>query len=333
MKDIARDLGVSVVTVSKVLRNHSDIGPETRDRVLRRMKELNYQPNWAARTLVTGRTYSIGLVVPDLVHPFFAQVAKGITRRIRTKGYSLIISSSEEDPELEHQEVDLLVSRQVDALILASACNGPTSFERCQERNIPCVLIDRRFPGVRANYVGVNDEEVGFVATDHLAEHGCRHIAHIRGPEISTGLGRLAGYRAALAKHGMEYLPEYVLMGQTSDDLGDVTGYEAMRKLLAMNVRPDGVFCYNDPIAVGVMKATLEAGLRVPEDVAVVGAGNVLYSELLRVSLTSVDQNSTTIGDRAARIALKLIESNGKSAPRTVLVPATLIERQSSRHE
>src|SRR5215831_34090 len=121
MKDIARDLGVSVVTVSKVLRNHSDISEETRERVLKRMKELNYRPNLAARALVTGRSYTIGLVVPDLVHPFFAQVAKGLARVLRKKGYSLLISSSEEDPQLEQQEIDQLLARRVDALVVASA--------------------------------------------------------------------------------------------------------------------------------------------------------------------------------------------------------------------
>src|SRR5690242_19925500 len=120
MKDIARDLGVSVVTVSKVLRNHSDISQQTRERVLRRIKELNYRPNLAARALVTGRTHSIGLIVPDLVHPFFAEVAKGLSRVLRKRDYSLMISSSEEDPALEQSAIDQLLARRVDALIVAS---------------------------------------------------------------------------------------------------------------------------------------------------------------------------------------------------------------------
>ena len=114
MKDIARDLGVSVVTVSKVLRNHSDIGANTRKRVLERVKELNYQPNPAARALVTGRTNLVGLIVPDLVHPFFAQVAKGLSAKLRSLEYSLVISSSEDDPSLEKQEIDQMLGRRVD---------------------------------------------------------------------------------------------------------------------------------------------------------------------------------------------------------------------------
>ena len=120
MRDIARDLGLSVVTVSKVLRNHSDISKATRERVLQRVKELRYQPNRAARSLVTGRSFTIGLIVPDLEHPFFGEIAKAIARRIRTLDYSLIIASSEEDPALEQREVDGLIARQVDAIVLAS---------------------------------------------------------------------------------------------------------------------------------------------------------------------------------------------------------------------
>src|SRR6266516_3149184 len=120
MKDIAKDLGVSVVTVSKVLRDHSDISPATRERVLKRIREMHYQPNRAARSLVTGRSFTIGLIVPDLEHPFFGEIAKAIARRIRTLDYSLIIASSEEDPAIEHREVEGLIARQVDAIVLAS---------------------------------------------------------------------------------------------------------------------------------------------------------------------------------------------------------------------
>lgn len=331
MKDIARDLGVSVVTVSKVLRNHSDISPETRERVLKRMKELNYRPNLAARALVTGRTYMIGLVVPDLVHPFFAEVAKGLSKILRKKGYGLVISSSEEDPELEKQEIDQLLARRVDALMIASAQWTVESFRHIEEMKTPYVLIDRRFVGLAANFVGVDDEEVGTVATEHLIDAGCQRIAHIRGPELSTALGRLEGYRRALSRRGQTVLPGYVVEGRSADDAADASGYHAMRQLLRLDPRPDGVFCYNDPVAMGALKAILEAGLRVPEDVAVIGCGNLRYAELLRVPLSSIDQDSASIGERAAKLALSLIESKGTVRPRTILLPPKLAARDSTR--
>jgi LacI family transcriptional regulator len=333
LKDIARDLGVSVVTVSKVLRNHSDISEETRQRVLKRMKDLNYQPNLAARALVTGRTHLLGLVVPDLVHPFFGEVAKGITRVVREKGYSLVIASSEEDAALEKQEIEQLLARRVDALLVASAQWTVESFRRAEEQKTPYVLLDRKFEGLRANFVGVDDEAAGVLATEHLVRMGCKRIAHIRGPEVSTAVGRAEGYRRALAKHGLSPLPGYVIAGRTSDDRGDTSGYEAMKKLLTLEPRPDGVFCYNDPVGMGALRALLEAGLRVPQDVAVVGCGNVVYADLLRVPLTSVDQDSASIGEKAALLALELIEAKTPPKPKSILLEPKLIVRASSQRK
>ncbi len=328
MKDIARDLQVSVVTVSKVFRNHGGISPATRKRVLQRMKELNYQPNWAARSLATKRTYTIGLVIPDLMHSFFAEVAKGVTRKVRPHGYHVVISNSEEDPEIENQEVELLLARQVDGLILASAQPPGRSeiFRRIRQRRVPFVLIDRRVRGLKANYVGVNDEETGRVATEHLIDRGCQRIAHIRGPAVSTGEGRLGGYQAALESRRLQMPAGYVVKG----GYGVTTGYEAMRRLLAIEPRPDGVFCFNDPVAAGAVKAILEAGLRVPEDIAVVGAGNVHYSDLLRVPLSTIDQGSSALGESAAELLLQVIESKRVHPSRSVFLPPRLIVRESS---
>ncbi len=331
LKDIARDLGVSVVTVSKVLRNHTDISDETRARVLKRMQELNYRPNLAARALVTGRSCTMGLIVPDLVHPFFGEVAKGLSSVLRKKGYSLFISSSEEDHALEQQEIDQMLARRVDALVIASTQWTVESFRRIEEQQIPYVLIDRQFPGLAANFIGVDDIAVGRMATEHLLDQGCAHVAHIRGPEVSTALGRLEGYRGALARRGLSPLPGHVVMGRTGDDSGDVSGREAMLKLLALKNRPDGVFCYNDPVALGAMKAILAAGLRVPEDIAVVGCGNLNYDDLLRVPLSSIDQQSHTIGEKTAALAIALVESKTPQRPRSLMVEPSLVVRASSQ--
>jgi len=331
LKDIARDLSLSTVTISKVLRGHSDIGEETRKRVLKRMEELNYQPNFAARALITGRTWTIGLVVPDLLHPFFAQVAKAISAGIRGQGYSLMITSSEEDPELERQEIEQLLARRVDVMLIASAQWTVESFRRIEERRTPYILIDRRFTGLPANFVGVDDEAVGLLGTNHLIEQGCRRVAHIRGPETSTALGRVEGFKRALAAHQLAALPEHIVsIGTSGDDRGEPGGYEAAKKLLATVPRPDGIFCFNDPVALGAMRAILDAGLRIPEDIAVVGCGNVLYSDFLRVPLTSIDQDSAAIGRHAAEMALALVAAKDPLRPRTELVSPRLVVRASS---
>src|SRR5580692_3310964 len=211
MKDIARDLGISQATVSKVLRKHPDIGEKTRQRVLERVKELDYQPNPLARSLVTGRSYLIGLVAPSLLHPFFAEVAKSLSAAIRDKGYSLIVSSSEEDPELEKEEISRLLGRRIDALVIASSGTNTEQFERMESKGQAFVLIDRDLNGLAANFIGINDEKAGFLATDHLIDMGCRRIAHIRGQDNSTGVGRFEGYRRALRQRGIPFSEDYVV--------------------------------------------------------------------------------------------------------------------------
>src|SRR6266404_1185919 len=305
MMDIARDLNVSVVTVSKVLRNQGRISDSTRKRVLRRAKQLNYQMNWVARSLVTRRTYTIGLLLPDFTHPFFADIAKTIAETVRPRGYHVIISYFEEDPDLERVEADSLLARRVDGLILASSQSPERLelFEQLRARKVPLVLIDRPIEGVRASFVGVDNDAVGRLATTHLIEQGCRRIAHLRGPKIGLAAKRLNGYLGSLKKNRLASPAGYVV------DAGfqDHTGYEAMKKLLEISPLPDGVFCYNDPVAIGAMKALREAGLRVPEDVAVVGAGNVHYSDALAVPLTTIDQKTREIGARAAELLLAQI--------------------------
>jgi LacI family transcriptional regulator len=329
MKDIAEDLGVSLMTVSKALRNHSDISEQTRERVLKRMRELNYQPDWVARSMVTGRTYLVGLVLPDLMHSFFAEVANAVARKLQPLGYQVVISNTEEDAQIEQRHVAVLIARKVDGIILASAQHHKQSaiFRALDKSGIPYVLIDRSIPGVGADYVGVRDEELGELATGHLVAQGCRNIAHIRGPAVSTGRGRMQGYRRALERAGLKIRPEYIVEGQH----GDSGGYLAMLQLLKLNPPPDGVFCYNDPVAAGAIKAVLEAGLKVPEQIAIIGAGNVHYSDLLRIPLSTVDQSSSVIGERAAELLSESMDAKKRPAPRRIFISPHLVVRDSSR--
>jgi LacI family transcriptional regulator len=331
MKDIARELGVSVVTISKVLRNHEDIGEETRRRVLKRIKELNYQPNPVARALVTGRSYTVGLIVPDLVHPFFAEVATGLSNTLRKKNYGLLVSSSQEDPELERQEIKHLLNRRLDALVIASTQWTVESFRRIEEQKMPYILLDRAFLGMPANFVGVDDVKVGRIATEHLISVGCKRVAHIAGGATSTAVGRLEGYKQALTKRGLFPLEGYVVTGRTIDADSWSSGHEAMNKLLKLNPSPDAVFCYNDPIAIGAIDAILSAGLRVPEDIAVIGCGNLHFDKSLRVPLSSVDQQSAAIGESAAALVLSIIEAKTPPPPENILLEPSVVARQSTR--
>ena len=250
---------------------------------------------------------------------------------MRKQGYGLLISSSDENPEVERQEIEQLLARRVDVLLIASAQWTVDSFRRIEDQKTPYILLDRSFPGLQANFVGVDDEAVGVLATTHLIEQGCQRIAHIRGPEVSTAIGRLEGYRQVLASNRMVPLPGHIVStGSSGDHRGDKGGYEAAKKLLSNRVRPDGFFCFNDPVALGAMRAILDAGLRIPEDVAVVGCGNLPYSDFLRVPLTSVDQSSLLIGKRAAKLALRLAKEKEPIPPKEERIPPHLVVRASS---
>jgi LacI family transcriptional regulator len=332
LKDVAQDLGLSAVTVSKVLRNHSDISEETRKRVLKRLKEMNYQPNLAARSLITGRNWTLGILVPDLLHPFFASIAQSIAQAIQPHGYSLLITSSDENAEREKRGIEDLLVRRVECMMIASAQWNVGSFRRIEEQKIPYILLDRQFAGLAANFVGVDDQAVGVLVTRHLIEQGCRAIAHIRGPEVSTAQGRLEGYRQALYETEMQSFPGHVLsLGNSGDHRGELGGYEAARQLLRCRNRPDGIFCFNDPSALGAMRAILDAGFRIPEDIAVVGCGNLSYSDFLRIPLSSVDQGSEEIGRQAAQLAMELIAQKTTPPPVRKLTHPRLIVRVSSR--
>jgi LacI family transcriptional regulator len=332
MKDIAKDLGVSIVTVSKALRNNPDIPEETRQRVLKRVRELDYHPNMLARSLVTGRSYLIGFIVPDLLHPFFCEIAKSLSTVLGKRGYSLIIASSEEDPEVEAREIQHLVARQLDALVIASSGNETVAFERMDRQGQSYVLIDREFSGLSANFVGIDDEAAGRIATEHLIDQGCKTIAHIRGPHVSTGNRRFEGYKGALLRRGLQYSDHYVVAAGLSVHIESaLQGADAMRLLLERTPRPDGVFCYNDPLAIGAMNAILEAGLQIPEDIAVMGCGNLHYDGSLRVPLSSIDQHSQLIGEHAGNILLNLIESKTRPGSTSIILDPELVARASTK--
>jgi LacI family transcriptional regulator len=330
MKDIARELGVSIVTVSKALRKHPDISKATRERVEAKVRDLNYHPNLAARSLVTGRSALIGLIVPDLIHPFFADVAKGLSLALREHGYFLMISSSDEDPLLEQQEVDEMLAHRLDAIVVASCATDTTGLARVQQGETPLILVDRMFEGLATHFVGSDDYAAGKLATEHLLAIGCKRIAHIRGPENSTGRRRLKGFLDTMAKHNRPVPPDRIVAARSVDVDGKLHGANALRVLSSLKRPPDGIFCYNDVVATGVIMEAARLGVEVPEQLAVIGCGNLHFDDLIRVPLSSVDQRSAEIGARVAKLILELKASDAASQPRRVLLQPKLAERAST---
>ena len=330
MKRIAGELGVSITTVSKVLNNRDDIGHATRARVLAKVAELGYQPNAVARSLTLRRTRTLGIVIPDLMHSFFVEIVAGLEKVASARGYGLLLCSSNEDAAKERAELDMLRQRQVDGIVLASAnASGNTDLLRqLTALGIEIVMIDRDdHPAVRCDRVVTDDENVGRIATAHLIDQGRRTIAHITGPSIVHAKRRADGYRAALKSAGIKPRPEWMVRGGFMES----DGTRGMKKLLAVRPRIDAVFASNDPAAIGAMKAIWDAGLRVPEDIAVIGAGDIALGDLLRVPLSTVSWSREEEGRRAAELLLARLGDDGaKPRARRVVVPPHLVARRST---
>jgi LacI family transcriptional regulator len=330
LKDIANELGVSTVTVSKVLRGKPDVGERTRALIIRRMNELQYRPNLLARGLASGRSSVAGLVVPDLIHPFFGEFATSLSNALRQKGLALMVSSSREDTETEEQEILALLDRGVDVLLLASCQAAHTAPAIIAQQKTPVVLVDRSFFKTPLTFVGSDDILVGKLATQHLLAAGRRRIAHIGVQDVSTSILRLQGYREALAEAGIPTRKDRIVAGERFEETADRAGYQAMQQLLRLKKKPDAVFCYSDLCAIGAMHAAMEAGLSIPGDMAFVGCGNFRYANYLKIPLSSVDHSTDRMGSAAAAVALGLIAK--PDAPhRSVLIPPKLIVRASSR--
>jgi LacI family transcriptional regulator len=328
MKRIAGELGVSITTVSKVLNHHDDISPATRARVLAKVEELGYQRNAVARSLTLRRTHTLGIVIPDLMHSFFVEVIAGIEPVASARGYGLLLCSSGEDPGKERAELELLRGRQVDGVVLASA-HGAGNTELLQQmvkRGTTIVMIDRDdHPSVKCHRVLTDDRQVGELATAHLLDGGRRTVAHIGGPPITHAKRRERGWRDALEARGIKPAAGWLApAGFMESD-----GYQAMQRLLTLKPRVDAVFAANDPAAIGAMKAIWQAGLRVPDDIAVVGVGDIALGDLLRVPLTTVGWSRQEQGRSAAELLLDGLDRD-EDPPRRIVIPPRLIVRESS---
>jgi LacI family transcriptional regulator len=271
----------------------------------------------------------VGLVVPDLVHPFFAEFAKSLAGTLRGAQMALLLASAEENPELEQQEIRTLLGRNVDVLLIASCQAQLKSFYELGDERTPFLLVDRNFPYLAAHFVGSDDYEIGRLATEHLISTGRRRIAHIGGRAMSPSVERLRGYRDTLRRHQLDSPEDRIVTRERVEESGDEAGYQAMQELLKVRHRPDAVFCYNDLTAIGAMEAVRTAGLTVPGDIAFVGAGNLRYARYLRVPLTSVDQHPEVLGLRAGELALEVMAKPDLPS-RSVLLSPRLVIRQSS---
>ncbi len=326
--DIARKLKLSAMTVSRALNGKPAVQEKTRQRIIRCAAELGYQPNRWARSLVTRKSSLIGVVIPDIAHSYFAEITFGIEGVIDRAGYDILLCHSRGDAAREREEINTLVGSGVEGLIIASEQpeTEPEVFAALKEREIPFVLIDRFFPKYSFAAVRVDDRVVGRLATQCLIDLGHKRVAHIQGPAVSTASLRYRGYLDTLKSRRIPVNREFIAAGDYYID----GGRSAMRKLLDLKPRPTGVFAANDPMAIGAVYACRDAGLRVPEDISIIGAGNIEGQHHPNPFVTTLDWPREELGRTAAMLLLEAVNASGQPAAIVKVFQPKLLIRQST---
>ena len=336
LKQIAEQLGISITTVSKALKDYPDVSKKTRKLVRETAFMLNYKPNSFAVNLRTRESKTIGLIIPEIVHHFFSSIIKGIISQAEKKGYLVITLQSNESYELEKKQIDLLLSKRVDG-ILISLANGTGDYKHLTEiieNDTPLVMFDKIAKIIRCSKVIIDDRKAAYKATEHLIKIGCKKIAHFRGPLMpQNSIDRFLGYKQALIDYGLPYDPTLVYV----NDCGDLSfeeGKESINQLLKDHDDVDGIFINTDLVAIGAMKEIIKNGIKVPEDISIVGFSNWFMSSVMSPSLTTINQPGFEMGKKAFKLLYKEIRNKKKMKPiiyKDVILDADLIIRNSTR--
>lgn len=327
IKDVARLAGVSPSTVSRVIRNSGYVSPRAREAVLAAIQQLGYHPNAVARSMTQQRTHTIGVVISDIANPFFPSVVRGLDDVAHSNGYQLIVCNSDEDPTKEREAVQVLLSRQVDGLVVASTGGAIQELRQAMEGGVPVVLLDRlvRLPG--ADAVGIDNAEAATMAVRHLLELGHRRIGIILGPpHVHTSKSRLAGYLKALKEYGIEPDPELMRHG----DFKESGGYTETKALLQLKQPPSALFTTNNLTTTGALLALREAGIAIPQQMALVGFDDIPWARVVRPALTVVEQPTYLLGTTAAQLLFARLRHRETSPlGRVVQLQANLVVRES----
>lgn len=320
--DVAREAGVSSQTVSRALNNKNEISAETRTHVLAVVERLGFRPSTLARGLVTQKTSTLGLVVPDIANPFFSEVARGAEDAAHEAGYSLLLCNTMEDSARESEVLRTLEAQRVDGMILCSSRLSDADLRALMTKLPAVILVNRVLSGGDWRSVCIDDEVGARCATQHLLDSGRRTIAFLAGPPASySGLNRARGYQCALSEAGIPSAADLSLA--CNPHLED--GYHAARQLLACRPDADAFLCYNDLVAVGALQACAAHGRRVPEDVAVVGFDDILLAGLVTPSLTTLRSAKRALGAEAVRLLLRVAAGCADSCENIVLQPELIV--------
>ncbi len=329
LKDIANALKISTATVSRALADRWDVNPDTKRMVQEEAERQNYKPNPIALRLQNKRSKTIGLIVPEFKSSFFPNVISGIQQTLDEAGFQLLITQSNESSENEERNLKLLENNMVEGILISLAREGinNTYYQNLIDSGIPLVFFNRVCTKIEAPKVIIDDYKMAFFATEHLIYNKFKKIIHFSGPdELSVSRERKRGFLDAMKKHKLTIDNSTIVEAGIFSD----KGYEVMQTLIDTNNLPDAIFCFNDPTALGALKAIKEAGIRCPEDVALVGFSETEIAQLVEPPLTSIQQPTFELGETAAKLLLEQITMTTPPEPRTVCLTAKLNIRKSS---
>lgn len=328
IKDVAARAGVSINTVSRVINDKGEVSQETREKILEAIESLKFRPNSFARSLQGKKSHFMGQIVTDCTNPTNAQQIRAVQNITANQGYSVMLADTNEQHERELAAVELMVEKFVDGfLITPLQFDNSHLFKLHQEGTVPFVLTNRLIEGLEVDAVLHDNFKGAYEATKHLIETGHTRIAYITSRrQVWTVKERLAGYRAALAEAKLDYDEELVV--QINLDLE--SAFQATNYLLKLPKRPTAIFAYNDFMAVGVIRALKEAGIRIPGDMALVGYDDIIYAQFLEVPLTTVRQPTQALGEAAAEVLLRRIANRAAPVEQVVLQPSLIIRASSS---
>ena len=328
IKDIAKLANVSNSTVSRVINDYPYINEKTKKKVLKVISKTNYKPNALARSLVTKKSGMIGVIVWDLASPFFSEIVKEIGSECREKNYQPIFCSTDENDKIQAEYIELLLQRNIEGFIIATAYLRDPQIEKLVLRGYPpVVLIDRRLQTELASYVTVDNVEGAYIATKHLIDHGHKRIACVTGPNnSSSGLERLEGYKKALAESNIPIDQNLIIPG----NFLRADGYRAAEIILSLKEKkPTAIFCSNDFMALGMLEFFGKQGTRVPQDIALVGVDDITISSLNFVQLSTISTNKIDIVKNAIKILIKKISNPDDDTHYGIKIKPKLIIRNS----
>lgn len=329
LKDIALKLNLSTATVSRALADRWDVNPETKQLVKEEAIRQNYKPNINAKRLQNRKSKTIGLIVPEFRTSFFPNVILGIQKVVDEHGYQLLITQSNESMEVEKRHIQLLEDNMVEGIILSITQEGENSKEYQQliDSGTPLVFFNRVCSRTAAPKVMIDDYKSAFFATEHLIYNGFKKIIHFAGPvNLNVAKERKRGFLDAMKKHKLDLNENSVLTANVFSD----KGYQLMQSLIDADQLPQAIFCFNDPTALGALKAIQEAGLNCPEDVALVGFSETELAQLVNPPLTSVAQPTFEMGETAASLLFEQLNASLNETPKTMMLSAKLNIRKSS---